>query len=600
MRAHAVRQLAWWLCGLSVVLVVVGALLNVVGHPTREDLDYGPPFFVAFLGFSFEGALIASRQPGTPIGWLLLAQGLCWEFSGALAGHANYALFSRPGVLPGGELAAWALNWLYLPALGAMALLFLLFPDGRLLSRRWRPVGWLAGLGLVLTFAASALAPGSMENAAPVPNPFGLEGQESVFRVARVMGNFVFALAATASILSLVFRFRRAGGAERQQLKWLALAAGVVLIAFTVSNVLSSVGLSDLAENIGPPSVLAIPIATAIAVLRYRLYDIDVVISKTVVFGGLAAFITTVYLAVVVGIGAAVGKGVGSNLALAVVATALVAVAFQPLQERLQRVAMQLVFGRPSSAAERAGVAINSLGAFRVVREGGIVPLTAWQSKKARTLLKILVARRGRSTTRDFLMQALWPEENPDAVSRRLSVALATVRAVLDPEKRHPPDQFVVGDKDAVRLQLANLPIDVERFLAAAAEGLALYRDGRATEARARLLAAEYAYDGDFLEEDLYEDWAIPLRDEARTMYVSVARALADLAEESGDLDNAVRYHFRILEKDSWDEGAHLALVRTLERAGRHGEARRSYRAYVSRMQEIGVPVAPFPAPSET
>jgi len=598
-RAHAVRQLAWWLCGLSVVLVVVGALLNVVGHPTREDLDYGPPFFVAFLGFSFVGALIASRQPRTPIGWLLLAQGLCWELSGALAGYANYTLFSRPGVLPGGVLAAWALSWLYLPALGAMALLFLLFPDGRLLSRRWRPVGWLGGLGLALTFAASALAPGSMENAAPVPNPFGLEGQESVFRVARVMGNFVFALAATASILSLVFRFRRAGGAERQQLKWLALAAGVVLIAFTVSNVLSSVGLSDLAENIGPPSVLAIPIATAIAVLRYRLYDIDVVISKTVVFGGLAAFITTVYLAVVVGIGAAVGKGVGSNLALAVVATALVAVAFQPLQERLQRVAMQLVFGRPSSAAGRAGVAINSLGAFRVVREGGIVPLTAWQSKKARTLLKILVARRGRSTTRDFLMQALWPEENPDAVSRRLSVALATVRAVLDPEKRHPPDQFVVGDKDAVRLQLANLPIDVERFLAAAAEGLALYRDGRATEARARLLAAEYAYDGDFLEEDLYEDWAIPLRDEARTMYVSVARALADLAEESGDLDNAVRYHFRILEKDSWDEGAHLALVRTLERAGRHGEARRSYRAYVSRMQEIGVPVAPFPAPSE-
>ncbi len=598
MRAHAARRLAWSLCGLSVVLAVVGALFNVVGRPTRGDLDYGPPFFVAFLGFSVVGALIASRQPRTPIGWLLLAQGLCWELSGALAGCANYTLFSRPGALPGGELAAWALNWLYLPALGAMALLFLLFPDGRLPSRRWRPVAWLAALGLVLAFAASALAPGSMGNAASVPNPFGLEGQESVFRAAKAIGNLLFALAAAASILSVVFRFRRAGGAERQQLKWLALAAGVVLIALTVSDALGAIGLSDVAENIGPPSLLAIPIAMAIAILRYRLYDIDIVVSKTVVFGGLAAFITGVYLAVVVGIGAAVGRGVGSNLALAVVATALVAVAFQPLRERLQRVARRLVFGRPTAAAERAGVAINSLGAFRVVREGGMVPLTAWQSKKARTLLKILVARRGRSTTRDFLMEALWPEENPDAVTRRLSVALATVRAVLDPEKRHPPDHFVVGDKDAIRLHLANLPIDVEQFLAAAAEGLALYRDGRATEARARLLAAEGAYDGDFLEEDLYEDWAIPLREEARTMYVSVARALAELAEESGDIDNAVRYHFRILERDSWDEGAHLALVRALERAGRHGEARRSYRAYVSRMQEIGVPVASFPAPS--
>ncbi len=596
MRAPTWRLLAWSLCGLSVVLAVAGALLNVVGDPTRRDLDYRPAFFVAFLGFSVVGALIASRQPRTPIGWLLLAQGVCWELSGALAGYANYTLFFRPGRPPGGELAAWALNWLYLPALGAMALLFLLVPDGRLLTRRWRPVGWLAALGLMLVFAANALAPGPMGNAASVPNPFGLEGQESIFRAAKVMGNLAFALAAAASMLSLVFRFRRAGGVERQQLKWLALAAGVVLIAFTVSDVLGTIGLSDVAENIGPPSLLAIPIAMAIAILRYRLYDIDVVVSKTLVFGGLAAFVTAVYLVVVVGIGTAVGRGVGSNLALAVVATALVAVAFQPLRERLQRVVRRLVFGRPTPAEVRAGIAINSLGAFRVVREGRMVSLTAWQSKKARTLLKILVARRGRSTTRDFLMEALWPEENPDVVTRRLSVALTTVRAVLDPEKRHSPDHFVIGDKGAVRLDLANLPIDVEQFLVAAAEGLALYRNGRATEAKTILLAAEGAYDGDFLEEDLYEDWATPLREEARTMYVSVARALAELAEESGNIDNAVRYHFRILEKDSWDEVAHLSLVRTLEHAGRHGEARRYYRAYVLRMKEIGVPVAPFPS----
>jgi DNA-binding SARP family transcriptional activator len=263
-------------------------------------------------------------------------------------------------------------------------------------------------------------------------------------------------------------------------------------------------------------------------------------------------------------------------------------------------VARRLVFGRLTPAEERAGVAINSLGAFRVVREGGPVPLAAWQSKKARTLLKILVARRGRSTTRDFLMESLWPEENPDVVTRRLSVALATVRAVLDPEKRHPPDHFVIGDKDAVRLDLANLPVDVEQYLVAATEGIGLYRNGRAHAAKATLLAAERAYAGDFLEEDLYEDWATPLREEARTMYISVSRALAELAEESGDIDDAVRHYLRILEKDSWDEGAHLALVRAMERAGRHGEARRYYRTYVSRMDEIRVSAAPFPSSIRT
>jgi len=223
-RAHAARWLAWSLCGLSVVLAGMGALLNVVGHPTRGDLKYGVGFFVAFLGFSVVGALVASRQPRTPIGWLLLAQGLCWELSGTLAGYANYTLFSRPAVLPGPELAAWAVNWLYLPALGAMALLFLLFPDGRMPSRRWLPVAWLAALGFVLAFAANALAPGPMGNAGSVRNPFGLEGQEPVFRAAKVVGNLVFALATAAAILSLVTRFRRAGGVERKQLKWLALA----------------------------------------------------------------------------------------------------------------------------------------------------------------------------------------------------------------------------------------------------------------------------------------------------------------------------------------------------------------------------------------
>ena len=223
------------------------------------------------------------------------------------------------------------------------------------------------------------------------------------------------------------------------------------------------------------------------------------------------------------------------------------------------------------------------------------MPLPAWQSKKARTLLKILVARRGRPAARDYLMEALWPEESPGVVTRRLSVALSTVRAVLDPDKRHPPDHFVIGDKDAIRLDLANLPVDVEAFLAAAADGLARFGAGRTGDAEVQLAATERAYEGDFLEEDRYEDWATPLREEARAAYISVLRALAALAEASRRPDDAVRRYLRILEMDPWDESAHLAIVETMEHVGRHGEARRRYLAYASRMKEIGAPAAPFP-----
>jgi len=139
-------------------------------------------------------------------------------------------------------------------------------------------------------------------------------------------------------------------------------------------------------------------------------------------------------------------------------------------------------------------------------------------------------------------------------------------------------------------------PIDVEQFLAAAASALASYGQREARAARAELAHAERLYTGVFLDEDPYEDWTTPLRDESRTTYISIVRALAALAEASGDLDDALRYHRRVLERDAWDEGAHLALVSLLEQAGRHGEARRCYRVYVSRMEEIRVRVAPFPS----
>ncbi len=232
-----------------------------------------------------------------------------------------------------------------------------------------------------------------------------------------------------------------------------------------------------------------------------------------------------------------------------------------------------------------------------MLRDGAPVPLGEWQSRKARDLLKMLVARRGRPTPRDVLMEALWPEGDPAKLANRLSVALSTLRSVLDPERRYDQDHFVSAGKDVLALETANLEIDVERFLAEASAGFALRADGILARARGRLAAAEALYSGEFLEEDAYEDWAVPLREEARATYISVARALGEDALERGEHDLAGRYFLRTLEKDPYDEDVHLALVALHETAGRHGEARRAYRTYVSRMEEIAVEAAPFPSP---
>jgi len=227
---------------------------------------------------------------------------------------------------------------------------------------------------------------------------------------------------------------------------------------------------------------------------------------------------------------------------------------------------------------------IQTLGRFAVLRDGLPVPPTEWQSKKARDLLKLLVARRGKTAPREFLIEALWPEEDPKKTSNRLSVALNVVRGVLDPEGRSDADRFVVAGRDGVRLELENVAVDVEAFLDQAEAGL---RAG--TEAQPQLEAAEAAYHGEFLEEDRYEEWAAPLRDEARSTYLEVARALA-LAGRA-----TTRYHLRILALDPYDEDTHLDLVSRLAGSGRHGEARRAYRRYVQKMGEIGVEPAGFP-----
>jgi ATP/maltotriose-dependent transcriptional regulator MalT/DNA-binding SARP family transcriptional activator len=240
-------------------------------------------------------------------------------------------------------------------------------------------------------------------------------------------------------------------------------------------------------------------------------------------------------------------------------------------------------------------VRIEALGGFRVLRQGVAVRADEWQSRKARDLLKLLVARRGRPTPRELAAETLWPDDDPAKVSARLSVALSTARTVLDPEKRFPAEHFVAADRDTIWLD--TIEVDVEVLLTTAGKGLAAEAAGRTEEALDLLTAVEAAYAGEFLEGDPYEDWTLPLREEARAAAAGASRALARLAAGAGRHDHAIRHHLRVLERDAYDEDAHLGLVRVLSQAGRHGEARRRYRVYTDRMRELDIEPAPFPGP---
>lgn len=248
----------------------------------------------------------------------------------------------------------------------------------------------------------------------------------------------------------------------------------------------------------------------------------------------------------------------------------------------------------PVAVGEQPAVTVQTLGRFRVLVDGRPLAATAWQSRKARDLLKILVTRRGRPMPRDELMELLWPDEPGAKVGNRLSVALSTLRAVLDPAKEVTANYFIDSDRDALRLDPDHIEVDVEAFLRDVAAGLSPARTGD-TRGVKLLERAETAYMGDFLQENAYDDWAVGLREEARNAYLRACRALAEAAVSRGDRAAAATYLRRLLERDQFDEPAHLELVRLLVADGHHGEAHRCYRVYGTRMREIDVEPAAFP-----
>ncbi|HEX6402271.1 MAG TPA: tetratricopeptide repeat protein [Pseudonocardiaceae bacterium] len=235
-------------------------------------------------------------------------------------------------------------------------------------------------------------------------------------------------------------------------------------------------------------------------------------------------------------------------------------------------------------------ILIQTLGVFRVIRDAFPVPNSAWKSKKARELLKILVARR-RPTPRDQLIELLWPEVDPSLAGNRLSVLLSTVREVLQPQPAG--EGPLVTTDGAVSLNPSQVRVDVEEFLTQATAALDADR-AKAPDATARLANAVTAYTGGFLEDDPYQEWAVALAEEVRATHIAVLRALAARLRDALDTGAVVRYTLRLLEQDCYDEEAHLNLVSVLLSRGHLGQARRHYQNYVRRMKEIGVRPRPL------
>jgi hypothetical protein len=298
--------------------------------------------FLPFLAFPLVGALIASRRSENPIGWICLAAGLFWMsivVEASIPGSASY-----PVIIDA------LLQWTWVPPVGLLGIyMILLFPDGKLPSRRWHPFAWFAGAVMVLTSVAVTLSPGPLEDHPGVSNPLGLEGHSIVAQVlARVP--VLLPICILASALSLVWRYRHSGGEVRLQIRWVAFAASLVSVAYAVTAVSGIFFAPEASTNEqAPPLWLAllqdavlvsyagVPIAVGFAVLRYRLYDIDLIINRTLVYGSLTVLLASAYVGGVVGLQAIFRGLTGQESTLAVVASTLaIAALFNPLRRRVQ------------------------------------------------------------------------------------------------------------------------------------------------------------------------------------------------------------------------------------------------------------------------
>ena len=342
MSRRAAAWLAWSMCATSLALTALSLLLRVL-NVSRLDVPLYPYWLENVLfavGFSTVGAVIASRSsPKNPIGWLFCAIGLSFGVIHFSAEYAIYALLVQPATLVGGQAAAWILSWAWVLAVGLIVFLALLFPDGHLPSRRWR---WFAWLSLLLIFTGAlwgAFTPGLILSLGRINNPLGVEGLPNVWKLTQTLTLTLIFLSA----VSLFMRLRRARGVEGQQIKWFTysgvVASSAALLTYTISEAMGALWLKWVGYVVMQVGLIGMPISMGIAILRYRLYNIDILINRTLVYGSLTALLAAVYFGGVTAtqaiFRALTGQEQQPQLAI-VVSTLVIAALFNPLRRRIQ------------------------------------------------------------------------------------------------------------------------------------------------------------------------------------------------------------------------------------------------------------------------
>jgi hypothetical protein len=348
------RVLAWAMWALTLALLV--AIVPVSSHDPKSfsspgGVAVGLAVIAFILVFASVGLVVALKRPANAIGWTLGLAAMAYALASLANVYADWAFLVRHGDLPGATLAAWLTAWVWNVALGPGAIFpLLLFPDGRLPSRRWRPVLWLAVAAIVLMAVSAALAPGRL-GPYPVDNPVGVAGAASLLSFLGAVGTAGLVATFLAVMVSFVRRFRRAHGQEREQLKWLTYAAAVIVVAGLGSAALVDPISTDTSNAIQSLALTTYPIALGVAMLRYRLYDIDVVINRTLVYAGLTATLAGAYLGLVLLLQLALNPVTsGSSLAVAI-STLGVAALFRRARARIQATVDRRFYRRKYDAA---------------------------------------------------------------------------------------------------------------------------------------------------------------------------------------------------------------------------------------------------------
>ena len=491
MTTRGTTRLAWGVWSVNVGLLVGSGITQIV-HPLGSAVQGSPADGVIAVlligGFATVGALIGWKQPANPIGWLMAATGL------------TYAAGATFIVLQGFSPTAGVSNsfgWIWLFGIGLVGFVLLLFPTGSVPSPRWRIVGWVEGIGIGAWLTGNLFAPTIFTADRPnTPNPIGVPAPAgNLFVVMAIAGLVALVGAGLAGIVSLFVRYRRASSVEREQLKWLLFAGLVIamgLVAqFFIPEVMGSTTAStNLSNAVTTGTIAFVPIAIGVAIFRYRLYDIDLVINRTVVYVALAAFITGVYVAIVVGIGGLIGRTDRPSVALSIVATAVVAVAFQPVRERVQRLANRLVYGKRATPYEALSRFADQIGTTEATED--VLPRIARALAEATGAVRTEVWLRFGSSLR---REVSFPDDGAEAGPAAGDVPMGDGETL--PELPGASATFEVRHQGEVlgALALSKRPGEsltpTERTLAtqlASQAGLALRNAGLTDELKARVV----------------------------------------------------------------------------------------------------------------